>query len=53
MSAHGGKADIIQGKADIKKCPLAAQTGQTAAVTPNCFQSARLARYDALSSTTV
>jgi hypothetical protein len=22
MSAFGGKADIIQGKADIKKCPL-------------------------------
>ena len=27
MSAFGGKADIIQGKADIKKCPLVAQAG--------------------------
>jgi len=27
MSAFGGKADIIQGKADIKKCPLMTQSG--------------------------
>jgi len=27
MSAIGGKADIIQGKADIKKCPLMTQSG--------------------------
>jgi hypothetical protein len=27
MSAIGGKADIIQGKADIKKCPLMTQGG--------------------------
>jgi hypothetical protein len=26
MSAFGGKADIIQGKADIKKCPLMTQS---------------------------
>jgi hypothetical protein len=26
MSACGGKADIIQGKADIKKCPLMTQS---------------------------
>ena len=29
MSAFGGKADIIQGKADIKKCPLMTQSGQS------------------------
>jgi hypothetical protein len=27
MSAFGGKADIIRGKADIKKCPLKTQSG--------------------------
>ena len=27
MSAFGGKADIIQGKADIKICPLMTQSG--------------------------
>ena len=27
MSAIGSKADIIQGKADIKKCPLMTQSG--------------------------
>jgi hypothetical protein len=27
MSAFGGKADIIQGKADIEKCPLMTQSG--------------------------
>jgi hypothetical protein len=27
MSAFGGKADIIQGKTDIKKCPLMTQSG--------------------------
>jgi hypothetical protein len=27
MSAFGGKADIIQEKADIKKCPLMTQSG--------------------------
>src|SRR4029453_14094762 len=27
MSAFGGKADIIRGKADIKKCPLMTQSG--------------------------
>jgi hypothetical protein len=27
MSAFGGKADIILGKADIKKCPLMTQSG--------------------------
>jgi hypothetical protein len=27
MSAFRGKADIIQGKADIKKCPLMTQSG--------------------------
>ena len=27
MSAFGGKADIIQGKADIKKCLLLTQSG--------------------------
>jgi hypothetical protein len=26
LSAVGGKADIIQEKADIKKCPLLTQT---------------------------
>jgi|GEM_PF-2197316 hypothetical protein len=30
MSAFGGKADIIQGKADIKKCPLMTQSGHYA-----------------------
>jgi len=30
MSAFGGKADIIQEKADIKKCPLMTQSGQMA-----------------------
>jgi hypothetical protein len=28
MSAFRGKADVIQGKADIKKCPLMTQSGQ-------------------------
>ena len=28
MSAFGGKADIIQGKADIKTCPLMTQSGR-------------------------
>jgi hypothetical protein len=27
MSAFGGKADIIQEKADIEKCPLMTQSG--------------------------
>ena len=27
MSAFGGEADIIQGKVDIKKCPLMTQSG--------------------------
>ena len=27
MSAFGGKADMILGKADIKKCPLMTQSG--------------------------
>ena len=27
MSAFGGKADIIQEKADMKKCPLMTQSG--------------------------
>ena len=27
MSAFGGKADIIQGNADIAKCPLMTQSG--------------------------
>jgi len=27
MSAFGGKADIVPGKADIKKCPLMTQSG--------------------------
>jgi hypothetical protein len=31
MSAFGGKADIIQGKADIKKCPLMTQSGHARA----------------------
>jgi len=31
MSAFGGKADIIQGKADIKKCPQMTQSGQSTA----------------------
>jgi hypothetical protein len=26
-STHGGKADIIQGQADIEKCPLMTQSG--------------------------
>jgi len=30
VSAFGGKADIIQGKADIKKCPLMTQSGHWA-----------------------
>jgi len=30
MSAFGGKADIIQGKADIEKCPLMTQSGHYA-----------------------
>ena len=29
MSALGGKADIIQGKADIKKCPPMTQSGHS------------------------
>ena len=29
MSAIGGKADIIQEKADIKKCPLMTQSGHS------------------------
>ena len=27
MSAFGGKADIIQGKADMRQCPLMTQSG--------------------------
>ena len=30
MSAFGGKADIILGKADTKKCPLMTQSGHAA-----------------------
>jgi hypothetical protein len=29
MSAFAGEADIIQGKADIKKCPLMTQSGHS------------------------
>ena len=32
MSDFGGKADIILGKADIKKCPLMTQSGQVGVV---------------------
>jgi hypothetical protein len=37
MSAFGGKADIIQGKADIKKCPLMTQSGHGTAL--DCAQN--------------
>jgi hypothetical protein len=33
-STHGGKADIIQEKADIKKCPLMTQRGHSSLI-PN------------------
>jgi hypothetical protein len=34
MSAFGGKADIVQGKADIKKCPLMTQSGHWSEFNP-------------------
>ena len=48
MSAFGGKADIIQEKADIKKCPLMTQSGHcvVSEVTPGPFQNGNLTRYD-------
>jgi hypothetical protein len=42
MSAFGGKADIIQGKADIKECPLMTQSGHS--VGPLSNSSTALAR---------
>ena len=52
MSAIGGEADIIQGKADSKECPLMTQSGHQ----PLCrrkacrsFNCSSLSRYDLLS----
>jgi hypothetical protein len=39
MSAFEGKADIIQGKADIKKCPLMTQSGHQADVPSRTMQN--------------
>ena len=33
MSAFGGKADIIQRKADIKECPILTQSGHALVLT--------------------
>jgi hypothetical protein len=46
MSAIGGKADIILGKADIKKCPLVTQSRHAP------FRLCSFIRYDALSGAT-
>jgi hypothetical protein len=48
MSAFGGKADIIQGKADIKKCPLMTQSGHRGKPSP--FQRVNVGAYDAFPS---
>ena len=47
MSAFGGKADIILGKADINKCPLMTERGQL--VLKALFASAPIAE-DVVSS---
>jgi hypothetical protein len=38
MSAFGGKADIIQRKADIKECPLLTQSGHALVLTGVSFR---------------
>ena len=42
MSAFGGKANIIQEKADIKKCPLMTQSGHRPALPVSLFGTLRL-----------
>ena len=47
MSAFGGKADIIQGKADIQKCPLMTQSGHDPPGYSNCGECNNLDKFPA------